>query len=686
MKLRITQAIGIAIFLLIIFSCKKKDDPDFREYQILAKQLRLNNPDSCLKVYDIGLALAIERDDDYFKTYFTYEKGQLLGVLNRFEESNQLLHQLKRLAQNNNDKKHVVRAYFELGNNYYFSSKIDSAEYYYTLGQEILETYKNDDLSCRLTYYQACIYVAKAQHHKAIELFESCVGYAEKVKNERIIVASLTNLASSYSAVGDLNQSAESVFRVLRLHENNAVTDEEMVVARCLFTEALKEALSPDEYRDFIMATLKLAHKTESARAKCLAFHKASCYFRENGDHLKSIDYTLKALPLANRGGLESERGALFNNLATAYQHTGDLHKALLYTNKAIANAQSNNDNRRLVMNTNLKSKILIRQNKPERALELLTSVVDIDCPQEQKIAVYNNLVGIYKNQNNLKQALAYLERVRQTESEIQKTHNTILIKELKTKYETEKKEQQIELLKITNQNTELALNKSNQEKQIMIIGLFSILALLIPITLYRRQKNHNKLLQARITSGDSECTRIAKELHDNISGNLTTLRFSLESNTDHEILGESIKSISNEVRSISHKLNINALADQDFKTAIYDALMLDHFPQHIDLNIQLLAKINEKNLDLKINLIRILQELVQNTLKHSGADRIEISLQKQQRKLHLEYSDNGKGCDLSCIKQGNGIKNIQDRVAYIKGQVSFDSQENNGYYCNIAI
>lgn len=254
----------------------------------------------------------------------------------------------------------------------------------------------------------------------------------------------------------------------------------------------------------------------------------------------------------------------------------------------------------------------------------------------------------------------------------------------IEIQFETEKKEQQIELLEVTTQNQQLSIEKAEQERNMMFAGLGLLVLLTVPVGFYARQRSKNKVLEARINSENKECTRIAKELHDSVSGSLTSIRYLLESGTEGNRLVENIESVSKEVRGISHKLNMSALANQGIKEAVYDALMLNQFPKDIQLAINMPEGFEVKDFEVKINYIRILQELVQNTIKYAEASSVEISFEQEKQSTLLTYQDNGKGCDMAQISLGNGLRNIKDRVKYIKGTVQFDSQPENGFYCKI--
>lgn len=77
-------------------------------------------------------------------------------------------------------------------------------------------------------------------------------------------------------------------------------------------------------------------------------------------------------------------------------------------------------------------------------------------------------------------------------------------------------------------------------------------------------------------------------------------------------------------------------------------------------------------------NLYRIFQEAITNTLRHTNADRVQISIADSQESVSFSYRDNGDGT--SKIEAGNGLKGMQERIAELGGVISFQSQQGEGF------
>lgn len=134
------------------------------------------------------------------------------------------------------------------------------------------------------------------------------------------------------------------------------------------------------------------------------------------------------------------------------------------------------------------------------------------------------------------------------------------------------------------------------------------------------------------------------------------------------------------EVRNVSHNMMPNALLKAGLASAVKE------FIEKIDsrtLKVNLHAEGLNERLDRNVEtvLYRVIQECVNNVIKHSGANHLEISLIKDQDGISATIEDNGKGFDIRQREKfdGIGLKNIETRIGYLKGQIDFDSRPGKG-------
>jgi signal transduction histidine kinase len=196
-------------------------------------------------------------------------------------------------------------------------------------------------------------------------------------------------------------------------------------------------------------------------------------------------------------------------------------------------------------------------------------------------------------------------------------------------------------------------------------------------------QKQELQSAYSLIEGQEHERQRIAAELHDNIGGLLATLKIysdlSLEKTEMQEVKRLNTKinglseNLSQEVRKLSHELDLRTLSGFGFKIAISqlcEAITESGRLEVIPI-IELQKPINE---NISLNLYRIIQELFTNTLKHALATKARLEVALIENEITIIYEDNGKGFDTNNSLSGMGLKNIHSRVNLINGKLTIDS------------
>ncbi|WKV11620.1 histidine kinase [Marivirga harenae] len=199
--------------------------------------------------------------------------------------------------------------------------------------------------------------------------------------------------------------------------------------------------------------------------------------------------------------------------------------------------------------------------------------------------------------------------------------------------------------------------------------------------------KNAYSLLEGQ----EKERQRISKELHDNLGSLLVTANLSidalpkeqLDTNTREKIgkIDSLIQKAANETRKISHSLDSGLLKHFGLKASLIDlAATLDeltHLKTHFDIQLKGTFS-NEINTEL----YRIIQELINNTLKHAQAKNIRLEvLELKDKYINIIYEDDGLGFDLneSGKVKGIGLQNIDNRVSKLYGKITLDSAREKG-------
>jgi PAS domain S-box-containing protein len=211
---------------------------------------------------------------------------------------------------------------------------------------------------------------------------------------------------------------------------------------------------------------------------------------------------------------------------------------------------------------------------------------------------------------------------------------------------------------------------------------------------LLARELNKQKLIsQSTIETQERERGEIGKELHDNVNQILTTTKLYLDlSMTNPELKDDLIRKSSknviyviNEIRQLSRSLMNPSLGDLGLSDAIADLI------ENINLTrkLQVEFKVSDKVEALlsepqKLTVFRIIQEALNNAIRHSQASRALIALVRKADNVALTITDNGVGFEQASIKKGAGLNNIQNRVYLASGNLVVQTTPGNG--CTLSI
>ena len=278
---------------------------------------------------------------------------------------------------------------------------------------------------------------------------------------------------------------------------------------------------------------------------------------------------------------------------------------------------------------------------------------------------------------------------------------------ELETKYETEKKS-----AKILLQQTQLK-NKSVINYLLIGAGLFLLIIFLLS---YRSYVQKHKLQQQRISEletlqkltateavlkgEEQERIRLAKDLHDGLGGMLSGIKYSFSTMKGNLILTpdnaqafersmDMLDSSIKEMRRVAHNMMPEALVKFGLDTALKDFCNDINQTGALQVTYQSIGLANTPvEQTTAITIYRIVQELINNTMKHAAAVSAIVQLSLLDGKMSITVEDNGKGFDTTILHKTKGIgwSNIQNRVEFLKGILDVKADEAKGTSVHIEI
>ena len=216
----------------------------------------------------------------------------------------------------------------------------------------------------------------------------------------------------------------------------------------------------------------------------------------------------------------------------------------------------------------------------------------------------------------------------------------------------------------------------------------------------HRQKVEHQKAIlhqqdlatKAVITAEDNERKRMATHLHDGVGQLLMAANMNVSVLNEYKDNPENFKNITQkisnilsdaiaDVRTLSHQMMPNMLIKNSLANALRDLIEKTSTPK-LAVNLQIEGLETEVDQNIQVTLYRIIQECINNTVKHSGADKIDISVIQSDKKITTEIKDNGKGFNPLKItenKDGIGLQNMKARIEMLKGKMRIDSAADRG-------
>ncbi|MEO8254075.1 MAG: sensor histidine kinase [Flavobacterium sp.] len=331
---------------------------------------------------------------------------------------------------------------------------------------------------------------------------------------------------------------------------------------------------------------------------------------------------------------------------------------------------------------------------------------------------MYNQLVSINELMNNKEEAYLWLQKYSTLSDSISAANLAETVRTLESKFHN--RENKINIEKLNNEKAKQTL-ELNQQKTYMwlaigigllffIVSIFSYLLYLNNKKLIRQKElNHQqeidrikeqeqlKITRAILDGEEKERERIAKDLHDGLGGMLAVvkIKFSgwssknldVEQRADFEnILNQLDLSVS-ELRGVARNLMPESLLKFGLEIALKDLIGFFRTEnREIDLQTYYIQK--DIVLSTQLNIYRIVQELLSNAIKHSEATMILVQCTQATDNFLITFEDNGKGFvkEAALLKNGMGMKNIQNRVNYLGGVLEIESILGEGTTINIEL
>ena len=212
-----------------------------------------------------------------------------------------------------------------------------------------------------------------------------------------------------------------------------------------------------------------------------------------------------------------------------------------------------------------------------------------------------------------------------------------------------------------------------------------------------QRKLTNKRILAAVLRTEEKFRSRYSRELHDGMGPLLSSAKMSMSvlakrahSDEDRELIASTSAVIDEAIRSlreISNNLSPQVLNDFGLVRGINNFINKNPQLHQIEVRFNTPLRKERFNSDVEVILYRVTCELINNSLKHSGCTRIELSLEHLYDRLYMTYSDNGRGFDVKAVADcGMGMSNITSRINSLGGIIDITSRPGEGMQATITV
>ena len=554
------------------------------------------------------------------------------------------------------------------------------------------------------------IYIDKGNYNKAIEWFNRSLEIRRQLGDSAGVAALYNKIGIVYQKKGQLKEALENQLEALKIYE----------------------MMEADLWIGYSLNNIAIIHQNLGNLEKALEYHEKALAYRikmkdvygEAGsygnmanvyvklqDTTLAIEYYDKALNIFRNIDDKESISAMLNNLGNIYIARGKEKEALPLLKESLDIRENLGDKKGIASTLLRMGEAYTNMGMYTRASDALYRSLQLSKQigvVEEEMVGYLNLAKMYALQQQLDSAFKNMSLYIATKDSVYDKRLKEQIIDVHTRYETEKMEQDISLLKSEKELTELKLKQKRMQNMILILLMVGIIGATI-FTYYRRKlkqkaaldaakiRYNEQKIRAVIDGQEQERRRIARELHDGVGQKLAGIKLnwsSLVSETeikqswpDYNNLSLLIDETAEEVRTLSHQMLPKELEQFGLVSAIESLLEITLKNTDIQVSLEQFGMEERLPYTIELTIYRMLQELLSNIVKHAQASKISVELLKRNNRVFLIVQDDGIGMNLDARKgDGIGMMNLESRVEAVKGSIIFESEPEKGTFVTVSI
>ena len=561
-----------------------------------------------------------------------------------------------------------AQEFLDLGIQQYARGAYDSARSNFKEAAELAKQTKNEQLMANAYNNMANCYSNTGNSPEALNYYQQAISIAEKIGDKSRVAKCLKNIGAVYSEQKDFITALEYYDRSLKLA---AMIPDSAIVADCFNNQGvvLEQQNNFDAASEKYEAALALYRRQANVDRISMCLNNLGVLYKNKGDFSSSLKNYAEAIALAEKQGDRFLMSANLNNIAGVHQLQGNHQEALIHYHKSLAIAQE------------------------IKATEIV-------------IEVYDGLATTFESMKNYPEALRCRKMYEQLKSEFINTERSAQLAEMQTKYETSKKEAQIQSLEQQQKIHELEISAQGAEIQKRNFLLLGGLLLLVGLSMafyfwLAKQKLKQKIDQdlAIHEMQERERMRIAKDIHDDLGSGLSKINFLSavisqkvsdrpDVKASSETVAETAQKMVENMRDLIWALNPENTNLNSLMARIreFSADFIEDFPITLKINFPELAEDISLSKESHRAVFLVVKESLNNSIKHARASEISLEISVIEKLLIVSISDNGIGFKPENNFEGNGLRNMRNRISTLGGKIDFISSAQRGTEIKLSI
>lgn len=621
--------------------------------------------------------------EDSNKVNTINQLGRESAFMGNYNESRKYSRDAMLLSEKIKFEKGKIQAYMHTGFTYFYEGNYPEALNQYSKALSIAEKLKDQKGIANSYNNMGLAYTYQQKYSEGMKMHQAALKMYEKMNDSTGIMNSNNNLGIIYEEQGDYPEAIKSYLTALKMAEargnKKATADAYFNIANIYYgqkshTDAIKN-YSP---------SLKLYREIEFKKGIALCYvNMGHCYQMLDSMEL-ALDLSKQGYKIFEAMGLKSNAAQAKNMIAHINTSLGNYSEALDDFSMSLKLCSEIGDTMNMASSYRGLGDVYFYTGHYDESLKNFNKGLELAKAKDIKTTVkdlHGSIAEAYSKKNDYKNAFLNHQLYFMLNDSLFNETKTKQIAEMQTRYETEKKDNDIALLSKDKEIQDIEIKKQKLQKYSFVGGLGVVIVLLL--FGYRTYRIRQTLRLQDIRN------KIAGDLHDDIGSTLNSISvYSEVARRKDEQQDEALEMIGDASRKIIDAMSdivwtINPVNDSFAKILFrMKSLAYNLFrAKKIEYTFHADEGIEEKKLSLedRRNFYLIFKEAVNNLVKYSQATRADITLAMENELIRLRIRDNGIGFDSLQDSAGNGLKNMKRRAEEMKAQFKIESTTGNG-------